>query len=48
MSLNYILLFIVHISKGYNDTILPQKTNKILNKSKLLQNTFKNQSALYF
>lgn len=48
MSFNYILLFITHISKGCNDTILSQKTNEILSKSKWLQNTFKNQSVVYF
>lgn len=36
MSLNYTLPFIPHISKGCNDTILPQKTNEILSKSKWL------------
>lgn len=47
MSLNDTLSFIPHISKGYDDTIFPQKTNEILSKSKWLQNTFKIK-VLYF
>lgn len=32
MSFSYTLPLILHISKGNNDTILPQKTDEILSK----------------